>query len=521
MREPLKINQMINREVTQFYVQGDLIIPDVKPDIVRVLYVDSDVVINSKEVLQDRVIIEGVVNFEIIYLSKDPDKPVRGLSAGLNFKEPIDLLGARHGMEVSIKRSILNTDIDILNERKLFVKAIIEVDTRISNPIEIDLITGTQGTEDIQMLRDVVRVCHYIGQNTDKCVIKEEIELPVDKPPIFEILKTGVRISKEIKVSDNKLMIKGYIYTTTIYGCEDEENSIQTVENEIPFSQILDIVGLHEGVLCDVDIIVNSVSVKPADNEEGEARILNYEIEMEISAKGFKWEENEIVTDMYSPGYKMELVTKEIKTDQMVNQTEDQIIIRDLLNIPAISEATQIYSVLCSCPCISSMKIVEDKVMVEGTVDVWILYRTGEENNIMSYREEMPFNHVVDIRGAGAEMLAQVKLDVERCGGTILSKNEVEVKIILVVDIKLYMEGILIIINNIKHMQIEEEFGKQPSIIIYYVQPGDTLWKISKKFHTTIEDLVKLNDISNHDMIFPGQQILIQKRLLNEELVRR
>ena len=34
---------------------------------------------------------------------------------------------------------------------------------------------------------------------------------------------------------------------------------------------------------------------------------------------------------------------------------------------------------------------------------------------------------------------------------------------------------------------------------------GDTLSSIASKFHTTVDELVKLNDISNLNLIYPGE----------------
>jgi lysozyme len=45
--------------------------------------------------------------------------------------------------------------------------------------------------------------------------------------------------------------------------------------------------------------------------------------------------------------------------------------------------------------------------------------------------------------------------------------------------------------------------------ITYKVKPGDTLWAISRKYHTTIEAVAELNDISNVNLIFPGQVLVI------------
>jgi LysM repeat protein len=43
----------------------------------------------------------------------------------------------------------------------------------------------------------------------------------------------------------------------------------------------------------------------------------------------------------------------------------------------------------------------------------------------------------------------------------------------------------------------------------YTIMPGDTLTKIAAKFNTTVECLVKANNISNPDLIIAGQTLKI------------
>jgi LysM repeat protein len=43
----------------------------------------------------------------------------------------------------------------------------------------------------------------------------------------------------------------------------------------------------------------------------------------------------------------------------------------------------------------------------------------------------------------------------------------------------------------------------------YIVQPGDTLYSIARRYGTTVEAILAVNDISNPDYIYPGQLINI------------
>ena len=67
-------------------------------------------------------------------------------------------------------------------------------------------------------------------------------------------------------------------------------------------------------------------------------------------------------------------------------------------------------------------------------------------------------------------------------------------------------------INVIDNIDIEEKRNcNQYSMVIYFVKPKDTLWEIAKKFDSTIEEIAKVNEIEDIDMITPGMQLFIPR----------
>ncbi|GAB6098391.1 hypothetical protein JCM16358_02700 [Halanaerocella petrolearia] len=45
--------------------------------------------------------------------------------------------------------------------------------------------------------------------------------------------------------------------------------------------------------------------------------------------------------------------------------------------------------------------------------------------------------------------------------------------------------------------------------MLYYVQPKDTLFRIARRFNTTVDDILEANVICNPDLIFPGLPLII------------
>lgn len=46
----------------------------------------------------------------------------------------------------------------------------------------------------------------------------------------------------------------------------------------------------------------------------------------------------------------------------------------------------------------------------------------------------------------------------------------------------------------------------------YVVKPGDTLWRIAKKYDLTIAEIINMNRLADPDTIYPGQ-VLVLKRI--------
>lgn len=77
------------------------------------------------------------------------------------------------------------------------------------------------------------------------------------------------------------------------------------------------------------------------------------------------------------------------------------------------------------------------------------------------------------------------------------------------VDRDLFTSDILLD-NSEKIRKIEKREESNPSEEIKYtVKKGDTLWKISKIYNVTISEIVQINDIKNPNLIYPGKILTI------------
>ena len=53
---------------------------------------------------------------------------------------------------------------------------------------------------------------------------------------------------------------------------------------------------------------------------------------------------------------------------------------------------------------------------------------------------------------------------------------------------------------------------------LYIVKKGDYLGKIAKEYNTTVQEIARINNISNVNLIYPGQRLIIKTESMGTEL---
>ena len=99
------------------------------------------------------------------------------------------------------------------------------------------------------------------------------------------------------------------------------------------------------------------------------------------------------------------------------------------------------------------------------------------------------------------KLQCDAKVFINHLGYTISGSDSVDLRMIIGISIKLVNYDSIKTVTAIDREESEdtEQRGMQ-CYIIYFVQSGDTLWNIAKRYHTTVDELVKNNNIADRDI---------------------
>lgn len=499
-QDSIILNKTFPKFNDSFFIEGDVIIPDVKPDVENVIYVDALPVIDNYIVNSGQITLSGNCEFNILYVSEKLPNEIIRISTSIPFKNSfaVDNLTPESFVEITISPTKISSL--ILNGRKISVSAELNTHINISGSEEITFINEVENNETINQLKSRVSLPTFVDATKNSTTLKDTAMLSTDQPTINDILKYNCCVQKEEStISDGKILLKAELNIKMYYTSDDSSN-IHLFETSLPFSNFIDVKNINENDICDLENRVKNLSIKLLPDSDDLMRIIEFDADIENSLKIFRNSEIEIIEDIYST--ETDLIPQRDNIYYEVNtpSISEDVTLRGTISIPEDENV----KILTSMGRIKSINLEEENnnSILSGIIDVTVIYSVPSTGKINSVSLDMPMEHILSDKIQTLENAKIENIDVTNAGG-----EKYDVKIILNVNGRENKQGEISILRDL--VELETPPQKNTGLTIYFVKPGDTLWKIAKRFHTTIEHIAEINNISNPDIINAGSLLVI------------
>lgn len=495
-KETLNINKMICEKKEMINIQGDMIVPDTKPDILNTIATSGNVCVYKKEIMDGRIRLDGNILTYIMYLADGEMDNIRGLNTGLDFSETINIPELQSGMEVDVVTAVKFIECKVLNGRKIGIKVTLEISMKVYSKESIEIITDVND-ENIQILSSNMKVNSLLGDGCTKAYVKENISIS-STDNLAEILNAQISlVDKDIKISYNKILAKAEVEIKMAYLTED--GRICKTQTRLPLVGFIDMPNIKEENICEAFYMIKNIIIKPNAIEEHSVYI---EIEAEISCVAYEEKEIKAIQDMYCPGQEMELEKSMVNTITDKQCQKNVCNIREKVNVEGLENGT-IVDVAVN-PIINKENKLNGKVLYEGEVELNIVFTDNSTVGINSRKITLPFEQSVEGVSESCRMDTKVEVNSQEF---LNQDGIVSANLDLNFETDAYRTAEIPVINNITATP-QEDF-EDYSVIIYIVKAGDTLWKIAKKFGSTVDDIVRVNGIERPDRINIGEKIYI------------
>ena len=488
-------------------VDNDIIVPDVKPDVLKILQTSHKIIITQCSIQKDRVYVQGIIRLCILYI---PDGDVIGniksMNLSMDFSHVIPAEGTRPEMRAFAQAEIDNLDCSLINSRKINVRGEIEINVRIicgatlNIPVEID--------GDVNSKRENIKISNSVDCDEREIHFSDTLDVPSGKPYIGEILRIdGTVFPKDHRFSDGKVILKADLKISSLYEAEEENVSLQLMEHEIPLTEALSFPELTDRMTIDAEYVLKDIFHEVIADDNGNNCMIKVWGTVSAYIKGTEEIELEALTDLYSMNENLDVKYEKCSLEQLCTTGNAHHASKEALIIPDyLPEIMQVCD-LNAYPKITSVIIGDGSVSVKGYLATNLLYLSPDNSAPVSgLNHNTDFLIEIPIPEACSDMVCDAKAELDHLAYNITSGRGLELRYIIIISVKLCRRERLSFIDSVTLS--DEPLSAMPPMIIYFPEEREQVWDIAKKYRTTPEKIININHLEN-ETLKSGQRICI------------
>ena len=511
---PVQVTNITEKPKTVITIEEDILVPDTKPDLREILLIDGNPRLSSREIdcinkTDDYIGLSGEVELQTLYVPENRETagPVIAVQTRVPFKERwhTDIApGATLIMDCRAEK----IEYMVINERKYRVKISLAIMARECVDRKIDIFEGING-EEIQMLKEQVEITSISLRKKDTLTISENLEIKEDGNP-ESILKQDINVVENYKqITAEKVVINGFIFVNLLYTVSGDSpwECIRQVQERVEFTQFIPI--KQQGASGRVCFDGSGLRVKLVQNEDlGE--VFRLEGEIVTYAELYAGTERDIIVDGYHRKKDFICDFSEERSRTPVAAAAGEASVREIISPDAAYG--EIDKILYTTGEIleSESRGEQGKVITEGTLQAKMIcmsLREEEEPQMFSIRQEVPFRVVTAVPQMTGGEIISARTHVRDIWAEKINGKQMEFNASVMAEAEIMREVTFKVLTN---PAFEESTAKESMapMVVYVAGENDNLWKIAKKFKTSVESVAKLNQLEDGE-ISEGRKLLI------------
>lgn len=502
----IKVEEIKGNADVQALVETEIYLNTNKQEIESILWVEGRADILNTKIIKDKLFVNGKIKFNVVYKSIEEEDNIHTLETIKDYKEEIEIEGITEEMEGQVKSSIEHIEYE-LGENRIDLRAVINLLSTVEETKEMEVIKEIVGRDELQILEETIRYKEIYGKDISYANIKEEIKVPENKTAIEKIIRFSIE-AKELQtlVTEDRMILSAEANVSMIYL---GNNQIHYINESIPFNHFIEMPGIFKDSLGEVKLEVVEGIYEILEDELGELRLIDLEINIKVDGKVYDHKIRPLVVDVYSTKEKVNMEKEDINIlENIENLTHEEELNVDIgIDVSEVLDIKEDFNIM-------DKRIGDEEIIIEGLLTVDIFYIERMTGQVRNFKDHFPYKSNIYFHG-----------DVD--GLTIDAKSKLGdlnfdiKKDLLSIDNKLKYSIDLNKEKKIQGLKTIVETGElvdnnKASIIIYIVQKGDILWDIAKRYNTTIDEILSSNNLESSYEINVGDKIIIEKNVDND-----
>lgn len=507
--------------------EGELRIPEDYPELEQLLTYHGYLSEVKGEITGNKLLLSGMVETHLVYRGKEDldHSPIHGLIRtgpdGPSFSGEIELPDLAADWDWHTRCTKLSLQPETGHTLKYQLE--LEVKLRARGTYHLDYIKGIESEAKMEILTEqFVSEEPVLNAKVNREIINH-FSLSYPKPPVARILNCQVvPVGSTATMAKEQVNIEGKLEVYLMYLVLTEDGLEGGVEVQkwteenggaIPFQ-----------ISIDAPQAVNDLSINYELWLEGAQMYAtlpeNCRLQATIGAKVelFKTRQIKALVDL-NPGPDL-IVDVNRQTGELVEvieETEKVFAVEKTLTLPG-EGIRRIFDATVSNPRLD-WQLEQDQLLLTGETQLTLVYQAeGEEETPRieavcwgeGENEPLTFGDYLELPGVDEGMSVRVYLNTNRLKVEQVDDRTIKLLLEYNAQVKVTQVKTLSLITD-SALVLPQDLPK-PSMLFYFVQPGDTLWAIARRYNTTMAAITITNQLTDPDSeLTLGKKLLIPK----------
>lgn len=513
-KQNLRRNRLKSQTGTQVTLDDDFIVPDTMSDMAEVILDSGIIQLEPVKVQRERITVRGKLDFHVLYRKEEGG--LQALGGSIPFEEAINVPDLDEKDYVSVSWQIEDLNTEMIHSRKLGIKAIVTLEAKAESLYDTEAAVDVRGEDDeihLQVRRERIPAAAIALRRKDTYRLKQDITLPGSKPVIERMLWTEMKLAGcQAKPLDGQIHLEGTLMVFALYE-GGESGMVQWVEESIPFSGEVEMQGAAADMVPVIGLKLIHRDLEEKPDYDGEMRELSVDAVIELDVRLYEEQELELLQDLYATNREIVLDTGEAVFDQILTRNFGKCRVAEKVEMETDPRVLQICHSSGSVK-LDGVEVRENALAVDGVLEVKLLYLTDEDARpVQAETRLVPFHYEAEAPGITEDSIWYLEPGLEQLTAVMAGGGQAELRGVITLDLfVLQPETRQIILQAQVHPVDTEKMKAMPGIVGYLVQPGDSLWDVAKRFHTTEKSILEANELPG-DAIKAGDCLILVKEI--------
>ena len=172
----------------QLTVEDDVNIPDLRPDIDKVIFHSGVIKIEEAKAGNGQVTVRGALTVNILYTSDEEEEPLGKVETSLPFEEQFHMEGVEAGDSVYVRHTLEDLSVGIINSRKISIRALLTLELCVREIFDESAAVDVETQLMVEYRKKPLQIMETAVCKKDIFRFRHEETLPTHLPNVFEVL---------------------------------------------------------------------------------------------------------------------------------------------------------------------------------------------------------------------------------------------------------------------------------------------------------------------------------------------